>query len=93
MQGLDKRQQEPEHLSTHKSHCVLHCRYVMVNSRRSALSVAHQVQIPKHDADGFQLQAYCKSILKVHYATFLRAVNKQRDRALDARNSSLQELT
>ena len=31
--------------------------------------------------------------LKVHYATFLRAVNKQRDRALDTRNSSLWELT
>ena len=30
--------------------------------------------------------------LKVHYATFLRAC-KQRDRALDAGNSSLQELT
>ena len=27
--------------------------------------------------------------LKVHYATFLRAVNKQKNRVLDARNSSL----
>ena len=31
--------------------------------------------------------------LKVHYATFLRAVNKQKNRVLDARNSSLQALT
>ena len=31
--------------------------------------------------------------LKVHYATFLRAVNKQKNRVLDARNSNLQELT
>ena len=31
-----------------------------------------------------------KGALKVHYATFLRAVNKQ---VLDVRNSSLQELT
>ena len=31
--------------------------------------------------------------LKVHYVTFLRAVNKQKNRVLDARNSSLQELT
>ena len=31
--------------------------------------------------------------LKVHYATFLRAVNKKTKRVLDARNSRLQELT
>ena len=31
--------------------------------------------------------------LKVHYATFLKAVNKQKNRVLDARNNSLQELT
>ena len=30
--------------------------------------------------------------LKVHYETFYRPVNKQRDRAVDTRNSSLQEL-
>ena len=29
--------------------------------------------------------------LKVHYATFYRPVSKQRDRALDTRNSSLQD--
>ena len=31
-------------------------------------------------------------VLKVHYATFCRPVNKQRLRALDTRNSSLEEL-
>ena len=33
------------------------------------------------------------SDLKVHYATFLQAVNKQKNRVLDARKSSLQKLT
>ena len=32
-------------------------------------------------------------LLKVHYATFLWAVNKQKNRVLETRNNSLQELT
>ena len=33
------------------------------------------------------------TVLKVHYATFVRAVNKQKNRVLDAINSSVQKLT
>ena len=36
--------------------------------------------------------AMLQSALKVHYATFYEPVNKQRDRALDTTNSSLEEL-
>ena len=36
---------------------------------------------------------YSSNTLKVHYVTFSWAVNKQRDKAFDARNISLEELT
>ena len=49
-------------------------------------------------SSGYDQDVLCErrslAVLKVHEATFFYGpVNKQRDRALDARNSNLQELT
>ena len=53
-------------------------------------SVKHQY----YSVEILQLRVmHSQSYLKVHYATFSRAVSKNKNRALDAGNSSLQELT
>ena len=64
---------------------VRHMRVVHVAVTRSDTVGEHFTQLCVYSR-------FLESVLKVHYATFLRAINKQKNRVLDARNSSLQVL-